>query len=173
MRRRELITLLGGAAAAWPLSVRAQQPDRMRHVGLLAGFDDPELKVFQQELERLGWSQGRNVRIDYRYAPAAAHAQTLAKELVALHPEVIFAQSRPATAALQRETDTIPIVFTFVIDPIGAGFITSLARPGGNITGFQLYEPSVAGKWLAMIKEIAPSTTRVALLGKCEHRSLL
>jgi putative tryptophan/tyrosine transport system substrate-binding protein len=156
LKRRDFITLLG-AAVAWPFSVRAQQLDRMRHIGMLTGFDDPELKVFQQELERLGWSPGRNIRIDYRYAPAAAEVQTLAKELVA--------QSRPATAALQRETRTIPIVFNFVIDPIGAGFITSLARPGGNITGFQDYEPSVAGKWIAMIKEIAPRTTRVALLG--------
>jgi putative tryptophan/tyrosine transport system substrate-binding protein len=165
LKRREFIAVVGGAAVAWPFSVRAQQLDRMRHIGMLAGFDDPELKVFQQELERLGWSQGRNIRIDYRYAPAAAQVQTLAKELVALHPDVIFAQSRPATAALQRETRTIPIVFNFVIDPIGAGFITSLARPGGNITGFQVYEPSVAGKWIAMIKEIAPRTTHVALLG--------
>ena len=163
--RRKFITLLGGAAAAWPLAARAQQPERTRRIGVLAGYDDPNMKAFQQELARLGWSDGGNVHIEYRYAPAGSHAQALAKELVALQPDVIFAQSRPVVAALQAESRAIPIVFTAVIDPIGAGFIASLARPGGNITGFMVYEPSVVGKWLAMLKEIAPHLARAALVG--------
>ena len=163
MRRRDFITLLG-AAAAWPLAARAQQGERVRRIGVLAGYDDPNMKAFQQELERLGWADGRNVHVEYRYAPAGTQVQALAKELVALQPEVIFAQSRPVVAALRAESDTIPIVFTAVIDPIGAGFITSLARPGGNITGFMVYEPSVVSKWLAMLKEIAPQLSRAALV---------
>ena len=165
MQRREFITLIGGAAVALPLSARAQQRDRIRHVGMLVGINDPDIKSFQQELERRGWQEGSNIHIDYRVAQAGAQVQTLAKELVALQPDVIFAMSRPATAALQKETHTIPIVFTYVIDPIGAGFIEALARPGGNLTGIMAYEPSVVGKWLQMLKEIAPQTKRVALLG--------
>jgi putative tryptophan/tyrosine transport system substrate-binding protein len=165
MNRRHVITLLGGATAMWPLAARAQQPDRVRRIGVLAGYDDPDMKTFQEELERLGWSGGRNVHIEYRYAPAGSQVQALAKELVALQPEVIFAQSRPVVAALQAESHTIPLVFTAVVDPIGAGFIASLARPGGNITGFMVYEPSVIGKWLAMLKEIAPHLSRAALVG--------
>jgi putative ABC transport system substrate-binding protein len=164
MRRREFITLLSGAAA-FPIAVRAQQLDRIRRVGMLVAFDDPDIKVFRQELERLGWSEGRNLHIDYRYAPAGAQVQVLAKELVALQPEVIFAQSRPATASLQQATHTIPIVFCYVIDPIGAGFIASLPRPSGNLTGFMVYEPSVVGKWVEMLKEIAPKTAHLAFLG--------
>jgi putative tryptophan/tyrosine transport system substrate-binding protein len=164
MRRRDFITLLSGAVTC-PAIARAQQPDRMRRVGMLTGFEDPDLKVFQEELKKLGWSEGRNLHIDYRYSPAGAEAEALASELVALQPEVIFAQSRPATVALQRATNTIPIVFTFVTDPIGAGLIGSLSRPGGNITGFEVWEPSVVGKWLEMLKEIAPQTERVGLLG--------
>jgi putative tryptophan/tyrosine transport system substrate-binding protein len=164
MQRRKFITLLGGAAA-WPLSVRAKEPDRIRRVGMLVGINDPDIKAFQQELEKYGWSEGRNIHIDYHVAPAGAHVQTLAKGLVASQPEVIFALSRPVTAALQKETHTIPIVFTYVVDPIGAGFIASLARPGGNITGIMAYEQDMVGKWLAMLKEIAPQTARVAILG--------
>ena len=110
-------------------------------------------------------SEGHNIHLDYRVAPAAAQVQTLAKELVALQPDVIFVESRPATAALQKETHTIPIVFTYVIDPIGAGFIASLARPGGNITGIMAYEEGIVGKWMGMLKEIAPQTARISLLG--------
>src|SRR5262245_45206974 len=134
MRRREFVIL--GGTVAWPISVSAQQTERLRRVGMLVALDEPDLKVFRQELERLGWSEGRNLHIDVRYAPAATQVQMLAKELVALQPEMIFAQSRPATAALQQATSTIPIVFNYVTDPIGAGFITSLPRPGGNLTGF-------------------------------------
>jgi ABC-type uncharacterized transport system substrate-binding protein len=130
--------------------------------------DDPETKArlagFRQGLEKRGWSEGRNVRIDYRFAPAGAQAQVLAKELVALQPDVIFAQGTPVIAALQRESSTIPIVFAGVADPIGSGFIASLARPGGNITGLMQYEASVTGKWLAMLKEIAPSLVRAAFV---------
>ena len=170
MRRRQFITLLGGAAAAWPLAARAQQPERMRRIGVLMGLaeDDPETKArlaaFRQGLEKRGWSEGRNVRIDYRYAPAGAQAQVLAKELVALQPDVIFASTTPITAALQRESRTVPIVFAAVADPIGSGFVASLPRPGGNITGVMLYEASVIGKWLAMLKEIAPSLVRAAFV---------
>ena len=165
MQRREFISFLGGTIASWPLAARAQKPERIRLIGMLAAINDPETKAFEQELEKRGWSEGRNIHIEHRYAPAGAQMQTLAKELVAMQPEVIFAMSRPATAALQKETGTIPIVFTYVIDPIGAGFIASLARPGGNLTGLMAYDPSVVGKWLGMLKEIAPQTVRVALLG--------
>lgn len=163
--RREFILLLGGAAAVWPLAARAQRVAGIRRVGMLIGFDDPEIKTFQQELERLGWSDGHNIQIDHRYAPAGAQVNTLAKELVTLQPDVIFAQSRPVTAALQQETKTIPIVFTFVTDPVGAGFIKSLRQPGGNITGLEVWEPSIVGKWLTMLKEISPQIARVAFLG--------
>jgi len=163
--RRELLAALGGAAVTWPLAARAQQLGGQRRIGMLIGFDDPNIKAFQQELGKLGWSEGRNIHIDYRYAPAGAQVQALARELVALRPDVIFAQSRPVTAALQKATQTVPIVFSFVIDPIGAGFVASVPRPGGNITGFMVFEPSIIGKWLEMLKEIAPSTKRAALLG--------
>ena len=164
MKRRDFITLFGGAAA-WPIAARAQQLDRIRRVGMLVAIEDPEIKAFQQELERLGWTEGRNLHLDYRVAPAGAQVQTIAAELVALQPDVILTVSRPATAALQKETHTIPIVFTYVIDPIGAGFIASLARPGGNITGIMAYEEGIVGKWLGMLKEIAPQTARISLLG--------
>jgi putative tryptophan/tyrosine transport system substrate-binding protein len=168
MRRREFITLLGGAAVTWPLAARAQE--RMRRVGVLMGLaeDDPEnkarLAAFRQGLEKRGWSEGRNVHIDYRYAPAGAQAQVLAKELVALQPDVILSSTTPITAALQRESRTVPIVFAAAADPIGSGFIASLPRPGGNITGVMLYEASVSGKWLAMLKEIAPRLERAAFV---------
>ena len=165
MRRRELISLLGATVAAWPLAATAQKPERIRLIGMLVATNDPEIKAFAQELEKRGWSEGRNIHIEHRYAPAGAQAQTLAKELVAMQPDVIFTLGRPVTTALQQETRTIPIVFTYVIDPIGAGFIASFARPGGNITGLMAYEPSAVGKWLGMLKEIAPQTARVAILG--------
>jgi putative ABC transport system substrate-binding protein len=165
MKRREFITLIGGVTATWPLAARAQQVDRIRRIGMLVAINDPDVKAFQQELEKRGWREDHNIHIDYRVALAGVQVQTLAKELVALQPDAIFAMSRPATAALQRETRTIPIVFNYVIDPIGAGFIESFTRPGGNLTGLMAYEPSAVGKWLQMLKEIAPQTKRVALLG--------
>jgi putative tryptophan/tyrosine transport system substrate-binding protein len=170
MQRRKFITLLGGAVAAWPLAAQAQQPERERRIGVLVGLadGDPDTKVrlagFQQGLEKLGWSEGRNVRIDYRFAPAGTRAQLLAKELVALQPDVVLAMSTPIVAALQRETRTIPIVFVGVAELIGSGFVASLARPGGNITGFLLFEASITGKWLAMLRDIAPSLARAALV---------
>jgi ABC-type uncharacterized transport system substrate-binding protein len=169
MRRREFITLLGGVAVAWPLAARAQD-ERMRHIGVLLGLaeDDPDAKArlvpFQQGLERLGWSTGSNVRIDYRFAPAGAQAPMRAKELIAMQPDVILAQTTPIVVALQRETRTIPIVFVGVADPVGSGLINSLARPDDNITGFMLFEPSITGKWLALLKDIEPRLVRAALV---------
>src|SRR5262245_36746479 len=169
--RRQFITLLGGAAA-WPLAAHAQQPDRIRRVAVLAPLaeDDPEMTArlagFRRGLEKRGWSEGRNVRMDTRFAPdsSADQAQVQAKELIALQPDVILAQATPLVTALQRESRLIPIVFASVADPIGSGFVASLPRPGGNITGVMLYEASVSGKWLAMLKEIAPRLERVALV---------
>ena len=168
MNRRQMIAAFGGTAAL-PLAARAQQGERMRRIGvLLSTTEDREIRLaaFQQALERLGWWEGRNVRIDYRLAPApnADQAQMLAKELVVLQPDVVLAQGTPITAAFQRESTTVPIVFFFVNDPIGSGFIASLARPGGNLTGLTLLEATIAGKWLAMLKEIAPRVTRAALV---------
>ena len=170
MRRREFITLLGGAAAAWPIAAYAQQTERVRRIAVLMGLaeDDPETKArlarFRSEIEKLGWSEGHNINIDIRFAPAGETALILAKELIALRPEVIFAHSAQVTGALHKETRTIPVVFVNVSDPIGAGFIASLARPGGNLTGVLHYEVGIVGKWLAMLKEIAPRLTRAALV---------
>jgi putative ABC transport system substrate-binding protein len=171
MRRRQFITLLGGAAAAWPFGVLAQQPERMRRIGVLVGgtegdpVEQARLAALRQGLERLGWSQGRNVRIDTRFAAGSAdQVQTLAKELVALQPDVMLTHSTGFVAALQRESSTIPIVFVNIADPVGSGFVASLARPGGNLTGFMSFEASIAGKWLAMLKEIAPRLARVAFV---------
>src|SRR6185436_7555514 len=155
MRRREFIMLLSCAAAIWPLAARAQQPERVRRVGVLVGLaeNDPEkarIAGLRQGLEKLGWVEGSNLRIDYRFAPAGAQARLLARELIALQPDVILTQSTPATAAMQQETRTIPIVFASVADPIGSGFVASLSRPGGNLTGLLQYEEGITGKWLAM-----------------------
>lgn len=171
MRRRAFIAALAGTAA-WPMAALAQQPERMRRIGVLAPLaeDDPDnrasLAAFQQELDRLGWSQGRNVRIDFRFARARVdQVEALAKELVALQPDVILAHTTPVVAALQRESRGFPIVFVYVSDPVGFGFVESLARPGGNLTGLLLYEASIIGKWLAMLREIAPRMARAALVG--------
>jgi len=171
MRRRDFITLIGGAAAGWPIAARGQQAEQMRRIGVLMSLaaDDPRWKALlaglRDGLARLGWIEGSTIHIDYRFAGGDPDQfSVLAKELVALHPEVIFAQSTPVTAALKRETHAIAIVFVEVSDPIGSGFIASLAHPGGNLTGIIQYEPGIAGKWLAMLKEIAPNIARVALL---------
>ena len=169
MKRREFITLLGGAAA-WPLAARAQQSERMRRIGVLMTFTerDPEgqarVTAFREGLQKLGWTEGRNIRIDYRWVPDAKLIPQFAKELVALEPELILANSTPATASLREHTRTIPIIFVQVIDPVGAGLVDSLARPGGNVTGFISSEPMLAGKWLELLKEIAPHVVRVLLL---------
>ena len=171
MRRRELITLLGGAAV-WPLAAVAQQPDRMRTIGLLVAgtADDPEYQArtgaFLQALKQLGWIDGRNVRIDIRWTTTNADAlRKHAAELAALAPDVIVsATGTTTTAPLLDVTRTVPIVFVLPIDPVGAGFVESLARPGGNATGFLMFEYGLSGKWLELIKQIAPSVTRVAVL---------
>src|SRR5262245_18579341 len=168
--RRQFITLLGGAAAAWPVAARGQQSERVRHIGVLMAseVDDPDTKAriagFLQGLERFGWSDRHNVRIDTRFALPGTQVQVLAKELVDLQPDVILAQATPGTIALQRATSVIPIVFVNVTDPIGSGFVSGLARPGGNLTGLLLYEEGITGKWLAMLKEIAPRLTRATLV---------
>jgi putative tryptophan/tyrosine transport system substrate-binding protein len=174
MKRREFIRLIGGAVAIpsllWPLAAWAQQTDRVRRIGVLMGLaeDDPDTKArlaaFRQGLDRLGWSEGGNVRLDYRFAPASAQAQVLAKELVTLQPDVILAQTTPVVAAVQRETRTIPIVFVGIADAVGSGFVNNLARPEGNTTGFMLFEAGITGKWLAMLKEIAPRLVRAVLV---------
>jgi putative tryptophan/tyrosine transport system substrate-binding protein len=178
LKRRDFITLLGGAAVAWPLAARAQQPEGGRHIGvLLSGSEDDQetqarLSGLRQGLGRLGWSEGRNIKIGYRYASGSAEqARSFAKELVALKPEVIVTVSTPVALALQRETDVIPVVFVGVVDPVGARLVASLARPGGNLTGTVLNEPTVVGKWLAMLKEYAPNLARVAVLFNSESGS--
>jgi putative tryptophan/tyrosine transport system substrate-binding protein len=171
MRRREFVTLLGGAAAAWPLAARAQQPDRMRRIGVLMNLaaDDREgqarLTAFVQGLQQLGWTVGRNLQIDTRWAAADADLfRRYASELVAPAPDVILATTSSAVAALQQATRSVPIVFVLVIDPVGQGFVASLPRPGGNATGFTIYEFGISAKWLELLKEIAPRVTRVAVL---------
>jgi putative tryptophan/tyrosine transport system substrate-binding protein len=171
MRRREFITLLGGATAAWPLTVRAQQGERVRRIGVLMGFaeSDPTAQswvaAFRDALAKLGWSEGNNLQAELRWGAADPdRIRTLAKELVGLRPDAIFDQTTPVTDALARVTQTIPIVFVYVADPIGSGFAASLARPGSNITGFTYLEPTTGGKWVGLLKEIAPRTAHVALL---------
>jgi putative tryptophan/tyrosine transport system substrate-binding protein len=170
VKRREFITLLGGAAAAWPLTARAQQTDRVRRIGVFMNLaaDDPEGQArntaFVQALQQLGWTEGRNARIDTRWGTDAGSTRKYAAELVALAPDVILATASTATSALQQMTRTVPIVFVIVIDPVGAGYVESLARPGGNLTGFSLFEYGLSGKWLELLKEIAPGVTRVAVI---------
>jgi putative ABC transport system substrate-binding protein len=171
MNRRDFITLLGGAAAAWPLAARAQQPERMPRIGVLVpvAADDPVFQAwvgaFLQALALLGWNIGRNVRIDTRWATTnAAEIRRRAAELVALEPDVILASGTSTVGPLLQTTRTVPIVFPNIGDPVGAGFVASLARPGGNATGFMSYEYSLSGKWLELLKEIAPGVTRVAVL---------
>src|SRR6516225_5069026 len=169
MRRREFITLVGGAAA-WPVGTIAQQ-DRARRIGVLMGFAETDregqtfVAVFRDALQKLGWAEGHNIRIDYRWTALDKELiQQFAKELVALQPDLILTQSTPATAELLRQTRTIPVVFALVADPIGSGFVANFPHPGGNITGFVTMEPTVASKWLELLKEIAPRITRVAML---------
>ena len=171
MKRREFITLLGGAAATWPLAARAQQPERMRRIGVLMNreADSPDgqahFAAFQQALRQLGWSDGRNIRIETRWGVADANSiQRIATDLVQSAPDAIVVNSTPAARALQQSTRAVPIVFVAIADPVSTGVVLSLAHPGGNITGFTNFEASMGGKWLELLKEIAPRTTRVALI---------
>src|SRR5215469_10959242 len=170
-RRKFLATLLGGGVVAWPLAARAQQGAPMRRIGVLMNLasDDAEaqarLAAFHQGLQQLGWTVGRNVQIDYRWgAGDADRIRKFATELVALAPDVILSTGSPSAAAFQQVTRTVPIVFVTVVDPVGSGFVDTLARPGGNITGFTLYEYSISGKWLQLLKEIAPGVTRAGVI---------
>ena len=184
MRRREFVSGLGGTAATWPLvAARAQQSARMRRIGVLMGFaDDDEvwrayLAAFKQNLQLLGWTDGRNVRFDYRFTgESGERTRIAAEELIALAPDVIFASTNPVVSALMQATRTIPIVFTWVSDSVGSGFVASLARPGGNITGFHNFEPAIGGKWLGLLKQIAPGVRRAAVGGSeraLGHHALL
>ena len=171
MKRRQFITLLGGAAATWPLATRAQQPERMRRIGVLTNLaaDDPEsqarIGALLQGLQEFGWSIGRNVRIDYRWAAGdAGRLRSHAAELVALAPDVILANANPSVEVLQQTARAMPIVFVAVTDPVGTGVVASLARPGGNTTGFTSAEFSMSAKWLELLKEVAPGVTRAAVL---------
>jgi putative tryptophan/tyrosine transport system substrate-binding protein len=173
VKRRNFITLLGGAAAcAWPLAARAQQPERMRRIGVLMGYPESDseaqtkIAAFRDGLQKLGWTEGRNTRIDTRWAtPADAESmERFAKELVALQPDLILSITTPTTAALLQQTRTIPIVFATVADPVGSGFVASFPRPGGNVTGFVVFEASLAGKWLELLKEIVPRVNRITFL---------
>jgi putative ABC transport system substrate-binding protein len=170
MRRREFITLLGGGAAAWPLAARAQQPEGMRRIGVLMGISqtDPETKrrieALVQKLLEFGWAEGRNVRFDYRFSEEVERMGVYAAEIVELRPDVIVVHSNPFLAALRQVNRTIPTVFIQVADPVGSGFVDSLARPGGNLTGFINFEAEIGGKWLELIKEIAPRVTRALVL---------
>jgi putative ABC transport system substrate-binding protein len=169
--RRHFISVLGGAALAWPLAAQAQQAERMRRIGILSALaaDDPysqaDLAAFLQGLQQLGWSEGRNLQIDVRWtAGNPANARKFAAELVALAPDVILSVGSSSVAPLLEATRTVPIVFVIVPDPVGAGIVDSLSRPGGNATGFMMFEYSLCGKWLELLKEIAPGVTRAAVL---------
>jgi putative ABC transport system substrate-binding protein len=170
LNRRWFITVLGGAAA-WPLAGHAQQPEQVRRLGVLLPYppNDPVtraiLTAFADGLGRFGWVEGKNIRIDYRFAAGdPALYKAYGAELVGLSPDAIFASASPAVAALRQQTRTIPIVFVQVVDPVGLGFVQSLARPGGNITGFSAYDAELMGKWLQLLKEVAPGVTRIAVI---------
>jgi len=171
MRRREFIALLGGATA-WPLAAQAQQGERTRRIGVLMGYAENDweaqawVAAFREGLQKLGWVEGRNIRIDFRWVAASdvKSMQPFAKEVVTLQPDLILTSSTPTTAALLEQTRTIPIIFANLVDPVGSGFVASLPRPGGNVTGFINMEPTMAGKWLELLKQIAPRVNRVAFL---------
>jgi putative tryptophan/tyrosine transport system substrate-binding protein len=172
LKRRSFITLLAGSAVAWPLAARAQQTERLRRIGVLMGYAESDsdaqarIAAFREGLQKLGWSEGRNIQIDTRWPiPADLDAmQRFAREPVALQPNVILSHITPTTAALLQQTRTIPIVFATVADPVGSGFVASFSRPGGKVTGFTSIEPTMASKWLELLKEVAPRIARVAFL---------
>ena len=171
LKRREFMTLLGGVAVAWPLAAHPQQPERMRRVGALMGFAESDregqifIAAFREGLHNLGWTEGRSIRFDTRWAALDAESvQRFAKELVALQPDLILSHVTPTTVALLQQTRTIPIIFVWVSDPVGSGFVASLARPGGNATGFTPLVDSLGGKWVELLKEIAPHVVRAVAL---------
>src|ERR1700722_4411249 len=171
MRRREFIRLFGGAAATWPIAARAPQGGRGRRVGILVGYaqNDPEaqarIAALLEALKALGWEGGRNLQIELRWSSAdVAQISRFAKELVAFKPDLIVSNTTPVTAAVHRETADIPIVFIIVSDPVGEGFVASLSHPGRNITGFINVEDTIGGKWLEMLKEVAPATSHAAMM---------
>jgi putative ABC transport system substrate-binding protein len=170
MRRRDFIGVIGGAAAAWPLAARAQQERGIRRVGVLFGGaeDDPEtrarMNILRQSLQDLGWSDPRNLRIDYRVTRDVSRMRTYASELLRLGPDVVVTHPTPATSAIKRENAQVPVVFVAVSDPIGSGFVTSFARPGGTMTGFTNFEASLGGKWLDVLKEIVPDLKRIGFM---------
>ena len=172
MQRREFITVLSGAAATWPLATLAQQPDHMRRIGVLMAHaeSDPEFQTyvsaFREGLQKLGWTEGRNIQLDFRWGALddAEMRQRSALELIALKPDLIVTQNTPPTASMLQHTHTIPVVFVVVADPVGSSFVKSLARPGGNATGFTIMEPTITGKWLELLKEIAPRVNRATFL---------
>jgi putative ABC transport system substrate-binding protein len=171
MKRREFITLLGGAAAAWPLAARAQQPERVRRIGVMISLaeSDPEAQAnataLREGLQQLGWTEGRNIQTDYRWGVGdPERSRAAAMELLALSPDVIMPATTQMLAAVRQETSSVPVVFVNISDPVGTGFVESLARPGGNITGFTNFEYAMAQKWLQTLKEIAPNITRTAII---------
>jgi putative tryptophan/tyrosine transport system substrate-binding protein len=172
VKRRQFITLVGGAKAAWSLAARAQQPDRVRRIGVLQNLaaDDPSSRPFNHRLQELGWTEGQNLRVDYRWAAGdVGRLQKEAVDLVRLQPDAILVGGSPSFVAAQQATRTIPIVFANVADPVGQGFIASLARPGGNATGFTNFEFAMGGKWLETLKQLVPRATRVALIVNPEN----
>lgn len=171
MRRRDFIKLIVGGAVAWPLAARAQQPERMRRVGVLMGYPEGDkqaqagVSALRKGLQNLGWIEGQNIHSDYRWAgPDPEKARTYAKELAGMSPDVIVSSTNQVTAIVQHETRTIPIVFAFVGDPVGSGFVQSLSRPGGNLTGFANFENSIGSKWLELLRELAPKAKRVGFI---------
>ena len=171
MKRREFIALLGGAAAAWSPAARAQKNDRVRRVGVIMGFAQNDevwqayLATFRQGLQELGWTAGRNIRFDYRFTgESTERMRIVAEEMVALAPDVIFVSTNSVVSATLKATRSIPVVFTWVSDPVGSGFVPNLAHPGGNITGFHNFEPAIGGKWLDLLRQIAPALRRVAVI---------
>jgi putative tryptophan/tyrosine transport system substrate-binding protein len=171
MKRREFIMLVGGATAAWPVAARAQQPTGTRRIGVLMNFrsdaseGQARIAAFMQALQKLGWNEGDNIRTDVRWpGNDTERYRKYSEELVGLNPDVILASASQSVAALQRITRSVPVVFANIVDPVGAGYVTSLARPGGNVTGFTAFEYSIGGKWLELLKQIAPRVTRIAVL---------
>jgi putative ABC transport system substrate-binding protein len=170
LKRREFMTLLGGSAAAWPLQARAAPADRVRRIGVIMGFAEDEvwqayLATFRQRLQEFGWSEGSNIQFDYRFTgESTERMRVAAAEVVAMAPDLIFVSTNPVVSALREVNRTIPTVFTWVSEPVGSGYVTSLAHPGGNITGFQNYEPALGAKWMGILKEIAPAIRRVAFV---------